>query len=298
MRRFLKRALGCPILAPMLGRRLSVLTTLVLALGACGGSASSRDGGGDAETGGRDASDAAAEAGSQPDSQAEGGGVDGSAADTPAGADADAHDGAPLTVDAGQDAAPTADGGGADGSAPGEQWGWMGAPVGAPISALAFDEKGTLLAGSNANNVGFDLPLAGLFASDDQGVSWRPLNQGLRNFRIQSLATSPHAWFAGSEILVRSTDRGASWQQVAGVEEDVSAMAAQGTLVATTSDAYPSRLTRARPLRPRSISSSPTTWPSWETWSCERVPWGSHGRPIVGRPSRVFLGSPRARSWT
>jgi len=115
------------------------------------------------------------------------------------------------------------------------RWVALPAPLGAPISAVTVDSEGTLYAGTNAASYS---PGAGIFKSTDEGVSWKPVNRGIYDFHVASLAAVGTTVYAGTSGLLRSTDRGVTWRQVTppasvGI---VRYIGAQGDLVVAGSD--------------------------------------------------------------
>jgi hypothetical protein len=121
-----------------------------------------------------------------------------------------------------------------------KRWVPLGAPSAGSVSALAIAADGTVFAG-----VGPILPFTstigtGLFTSRDSGVSWRPNNEGLRNFNIQDIALTEGTFFVATADVVRSVDGGRTWQQsLVSSKEFLTVAAGTGGRLAFASDSYP-----------------------------------------------------------
>ncbi|MDP8999587.1 MAG: glycoside hydrolase, partial [Myxococcota bacterium] len=185
--------------------------------------ADARSDGSDAMDGGRLSLDAATDVSS--DSQAPGGG---------AGPDGN--------VDAAADVfSGGTDGAGNDGDtlSPFGAYRWVSlpAPGGTLTTAIAVDSEGVLYAGAGGTAAAQANPAAGIFKSTDQGASWRPVNYGVYDYHVASLLANGTTIYAGTTNLLRSVDRGVSWQQVTPVSSVglMSAIGAQGNLVITAS---------------------------------------------------------------
>jgi hypothetical protein len=108
-------------------------------------------------------------------------------------------------------------------------------PLGASLSAITVDSEGVVYAGGGSGN---NWSQAGIFKSTDEGTSWRAVNRGIADFQVGGLAASGTTVFAGTSSLLRSDDRGATWQSVVqgsppGLWRYISA---QGALVMVASD--------------------------------------------------------------
>ena len=83
----------------------------------------------------------------------------------------------------------------------------QGGPPGARVAEiLVFPSSGNLLYAATD---------AGVFRSDNSGLSWSARSEGLTSFSVHSLAGSPTVLFAGTDTgPFRSADGGASWQAI------------------------------------------------------------------------------------
>ena len=83
----------------------------------------------------------------------------------------------------------------------------QGGPPGARVTEiLAFPSSGNLLYAATD---------AGVFRSDNSGLSWSARNEGLTSLSVQSLAGSPTVLFTGTDAgAFRSADGGATWQAI------------------------------------------------------------------------------------
>jgi len=150
--------------------------------------------------------------------------------------------GGALTPDGGPDATP-------DGSTDaGHHWVTLPAPLGAPMTTIAFDSKGALYAAARTTLSGLITNphgRTGIFRSSDEGASWRSAsaglanydattNPGLQNYDVRTLATVGTTVYAGGHDLLRSADGGASWQRVASdyFDEGFTLIAGGGDVVA------------------------------------------------------------------
>ena len=85
-------------------------------------------------------------------------------------------------------------------------WAQAGPPDARVAEILVFPSSGNLLYAATD---------AGVFRSDNSGLSWSARNEGLTNLSVQSLAGSPTVLFAGTDAgAFRSADGGASWQAI------------------------------------------------------------------------------------
>jgi hypothetical protein len=112
-------------------------------------------------------------------------------------------------------------GGSGGGPAPSLQWTWLGAPLGAPVQAVALDGSGNVFAGLGVSG--------GVFRSTDDGASWQPSSFGMYGLTVGALAASGTTVYAGANNLIRSMDDGAAWQQLTTFA--VSTISAKGNLV-------------------------------------------------------------------
>jgi hypothetical protein len=154
-------------------------------------------------------------------------------ADTPAPGGDTGPDGA-------VDAAPDVQSGGTDGADtlspfPGYRWIALPAPRGTQITAIAIDSQGVLYAGAGGTDPPSTDPSAGIFRSTDQGASWHAANFGVFDYHVASLFANGTTIYAGTQDLLRSIDRGFTWQQVSPRTSvgPLSAIGAQGNLVVT-----------------------------------------------------------------
>ncbi|MBC7774161.1 MAG: T9SS type A sorting domain-containing protein [Phycisphaerae bacterium] len=101
------------------------------------------------------------------------------------------------------------------------QWVQTNCPTGGGINAFAVKET-YLFAGTGGG---------GIFRSDDNGTSWTPVNSGLTNTDVSSLAVNGVYLFAGtSGGIFRSDDNGANWTSInSWIPLDVNSLAVMGT---------------------------------------------------------------------
>ncbi|HXN32940.1 MAG TPA: hypothetical protein VN894_13815, partial [Polyangiaceae bacterium] len=118
----------------------------------------------------------------------------------------------------------------------GYRWVSLPAPRGTLTTAIAVDSEGVLYAGAGGTVVQSN-PAAGIFKSTDQGASWHPVNYGVYDYHVASLLANGTTIYAGTTNLLRSVDRGFTWQQMTPPSSVglMSAIGAQGNLVVTAS---------------------------------------------------------------
>ncbi len=96
----------------------------------------------------------------------------------------------------------------------GDSWVKFGPNI--PNFIWSFTMSGTtMFAGTRRLNEVFGSTDKGVFRSIDNGVTWNPVNVGLTNMFVRSLAVSGNTILAGTDGggICRSTDNGATWTQ-------------------------------------------------------------------------------------